>query len=97
MQSTLHYTILAQHVDGGWLTEERIRLLIGNLFSAGSGLSDARDKALIELGSSMKQQIGLLAISDGFILIALCAVFCLLTLGFTTYAPPLVPVQKEAA
>ncbi len=91
VQSALHYTILAQHVDGGWLTEERIRLLISNLFSGGSGIDDARNRALIELGTSMKQQIGLLAISDGFILVALCAAFCMFVIGFLRYAPPLVP------
>jgi DHA2 family multidrug resistance protein len=97
IQGTLHYTILAQHVDGGALTEERLRTLIGNTFSAGSGIDDARTRAVIELATSMKQQIGLLAISDGFVLIALCAAFCLLTLGFMKYAPPLVPAHKEVA
>jgi DHA2 family multidrug resistance protein len=97
IQGTLHYTILAQHLDGGSLTEERVRLLIGSVFSAGSGFDDARTKAVVELGSSMKQQIGLLAISDGFVLIALCSAFCLLILGFLTYAPPLVSPKKGAA
>jgi len=96
VQGTLHYTILAQHVDGGSLTEERLRSLIGSTFPAGSGIDDARTRAVIELGSSMKQQIGLLAISDGFVLVALCAAFCLLTLGFLKYMPPLVPANKGA-
>jgi DHA2 family multidrug resistance protein len=95
VQSALHYTILAQHVDGGWLTEERVKLLMSNLFSSGAGIDDARNRALIELGSSMKQQIGLLAISDGFVLVACCAAFCLFVMGFLTYAPPLVPAHKE--
>jgi len=80
----------------GVLTILAIHLILGSASgqaeTAGSGLPDARDKALIELGSSMKQQISLLAISDGFILIALRAAFCLLTLGF---APPLVPAPKK--
>ncbi len=97
VQGTLHYTILAQHVDGGWLTGERLRSLIGNAFSAGSGIDDAKTRAVIELASSMKEQIGLLAISDGFVLIALCAAFCLLILGLLTYAPPLVSAHKGAA
>ncbi len=57
---------------------------------------DATNRALIEIGSSMKQQIGLLAISDGFVLIALCAAFCLLILSLLVYAPPLVLPQKRA-
>ena len=100
VQGTLHYTILAQHLDGGWLTEERLRLLISNLFSAGAGLDDARARAIIELGSSAKQQIGLLAISDGFVLVTLCAAFCLLILALHAYTPPLpriVPAKQGAA
>ena len=89
VQSTLHYTILAQHVDGGWLTQDRLRALITYFFSAGSGVADAKARALIALGSSVKQQIGLLALSDGFVLIALCAAFCLVILSLLTYAPPL--------
>ncbi len=96
VQGTLHYTILAQHLDGGWLTAERLRLLISNTLSASSGAADAGTRALSELGFSMKQQIGLLAISDGFVLVSLCAAFCLLTLGLIAYAPPLVPAQKKS-
>ncbi len=65
--------------------------------AAGSGVPDARNRAIIELGSSMKQQIGLLAISDGFVFIALCAAFCMLILGFISYAPPLVPAAKTTS
>jgi DHA2 family multidrug resistance protein len=96
VQGTLHYTILAQHLDGGWLTEERLRLLIGNILSTSAAAVDARVGALDELGYSVKQQIGLLAISDGFILVSLCAAFCMLTLGLIAYAPPLVPAQKKS-
>jgi DHA2 family multidrug resistance protein len=94
IQGTLHYTILAQHVDGGWLTEERMSALATNLFAAGSGVDDAKTRAITELGSSLKQQIGLLAISDGLVLVALCAGCCLLVLSFLRYAPPMVQPQK---
>jgi DHA2 family multidrug resistance protein len=97
VQGTLHYTILAQNIDGGWLTEERVRLIVGTLFSAGSGANDAQARALIDIGSSVKQQIGLLSISDGFVLVSLCAAFCLLFLSLITYAPPLVSQNKRAA
>jgi DHA2 family multidrug resistance protein len=97
VQSTLHYTILAQHVDGGFLTEERLKLLVGHLFAAGAGYDDARVRALTELGTAMKQQIALLTISDGFLLVALCAACCLLVLGLMVYAPPIMPPQRESA
>jgi len=96
IQGTFHYTVLSQHVDGGWLTEERLRLLASNLFSDGSGLDDARLRAVLEMGSLIKQQIILLSISDGFTLIAMSAVVCLVLLGLLTYAPPLVSQMKEA-
>jgi len=95
VQGTLHYTRLSQHIDGGWLTEERLRQLISAAFSNGSGLDDARDKALVVLGLSLKQQVGLLAISDGFVLIALCALFCLVIMGFLKYVPPLTEAQVK--
>jgi len=97
IQGTFHYTVLSQHVDGGWLTEERLRLLAGNLFPTGSGLDDARLKSVLEMGSLLKQQIAILAISDGFMLIALSAVLSMVLLSLLTYAGPLVARKKEAA
>jgi MFS transporter, DHA2 family, multidrug resistance protein len=94
LQGTLHYTILAQHLDGGWLTEERLRLLMTALYPAGSGVDDARLSAIKNLSSTLKQQITLLSIEDGFVLIALSAAVCLLLLAFVTYAPPLVAHGK---
>ena len=97
VQATFHYTILAQHLDGGWLTEERLRLLLPYMSSGGSGMDDAKLNAIGVLATSLKQQIGMLALSDGFVLIALCATFCLFVLGFFSYAAPLVSPQKEPA
>ncbi len=97
VQSNFHYTVLAQNLDGGWLTEERMRLLVSQVFSGGSGIDDARLSAIGVLAGSLKQQVGMLAISDGFVLVALVATFCLFLLGLITYAPPIVTRQKEAA
>ena len=97
IQGTFHYTVLAQSLDGGWLTEERLKLLIAYLFSGGSGLDDAKLSAINVLASSLGQQIGMLAVRDGFILVALSAAFCLFVLGFITYAPPLVSPQRKSA
>jgi MFS transporter, DHA2 family, multidrug resistance protein len=91
-----HYSVLAQHIDGGSLTEERIKLLVNNLFSGGSGFDDARTRAVLELASSLKQQVVLLAISDGFVLIAASAAVCMLIVGLITYAPPMVSIKKES-
>jgi len=95
VQGKLHYTILGQHIDGGWLTDERLKQLIGATLPAGSGLDDAKTRALGQLGASLKQQVGLLAISDGFVLIALCAAFCLTIVAFLKYVPPLTPRRSS--
>jgi hypothetical protein len=97
VQAALHYTVLAQHLDGGWLTEERLRLLAGALFSEGSGPDDARLRAVLAMGAVLKEQITLLSVSDGFRLIALSAAVCMLLLAFVTYAPPLVPRRRVEA
>jgi MFS transporter, DHA2 family, multidrug resistance protein len=96
IQSNFHYTVLSQNLDGGWLTEERLNLLAHNLFPGGSGVPDARIRSVIEMGALLKQQIALLAISDGFTLIALSAAVCMLFLALLTYAPPLVSQMKQA-
>src|ERR1700733_9051847 len=69
IQGTLHYTVLSQHVDGGWLTEERLKQLATTLYPSGSGADDARLRAVVEMGTLLKQQITLLAIGDGFKLV----------------------------
>jgi DHA2 family multidrug resistance protein len=94
VQGTLHYSLLAQHLDGGWLTTERLRLLDGLLLGGGAGLSDAEIHAVSEIGGALKQQISLLALKDGFSLIAFSACFCMILLAFVSYAPPMVPDRK---
>jgi len=95
VQGDLHYLILGQNINGNWLTEEKVRELAAFSYSAGSGIDDAKSRALIELSGSLKQQVGLLSISDGFVLISLCAATCLLFIGFLSYSPPLVPRTKS--
>jgi DHA2 family multidrug resistance protein len=97
VQGNFHYTVLAQELNGGWQTDERIRLLISGLFPGGSGLDDAKLSAIGTFAQTLKQQVTMLAISDGFVLIALAAVFCLVILGCMTYATPLVSRQSKAA
>jgi DHA2 family multidrug resistance protein len=90
-----HYSVLAQHVDGGWLTEERLRLLIGGLFPGGAGIDDAGGRAILALASALKEQIVLLTLGDAFVLISISAATCMLVLSLLTYAPPLVPARKN--
>jgi DHA2 family multidrug resistance protein len=93
VQSDFHYSVIASHINGDWLTGDRLKALTVNSFGAGSGIDDAKVKALIELGGSLKQQVGLLAFSDGFVLVSLCAACCLVAIGFVSYSPPLVAAK----
>jgi MFS transporter, DHA2 family, multidrug resistance protein len=95
IQGTFHYTVLSQNIDGGWLTAQRLKHLAGTLYPNGSGADEARIRAVVELGALLKQQITLLAISDGFKLIALSAAVCMVLISFMTYAPPLVSRAKK--
>jgi MFS transporter, DHA2 family, multidrug resistance protein len=95
VQSDFHYSVAAAHINGDWLTGDRLKALTVNSFGAGSGIDDAKIKAVLELGGTLKQQVGLLAFSDGFILIALCAACCILAIGFIGYSPPLVPAKNN--
>jgi DHA2 family multidrug resistance protein len=96
VRATYNYLVVGQHLDGGWLTEERLRSVIGQVFGGGSGMDDARTRALDVVGNTLKQQIGMLAISDGFVLIALCCAACLVVLSFLTYGPPLLEPKKAS-
>jgi hypothetical protein len=44
----------------------------------------------------LKKQIALLALSDGFVLIALSAATCMVLVALIGYAPPMVPAAKGA-
>jgi len=97
IDATFRYTVLSQHIDGGWLTAERLKIVALNLLPGSSGVSDALVKALETIGTSLKQQIALLSLIDGFRLIAFSAAICMFLLAFLKYAPPLVPTTKKAA
>jgi DHA2 family multidrug resistance protein len=96
VQATFHYTVLSQHLDGGWLTQESIQKFSGVLLPAGAGIDDLRLNAAEALGAVLKKQIALLALSDGFVLIALSAATCMVLLALISYAPPMVPAAKGA-
>jgi len=95
VQGTFHYSILSRNLDGGWLTTERLKILALENFPESSGTAEAGQRALIEIGGQLKEQIVLLSIRDGFVLITLSTAVCLLLLAFVTYAPPLVPQAKK--
>ena len=98
IQGAFHYNVLAQHLDGRFQTDERLKSLAFALFPGGSGAGDATGRAAEELGNTLKQQITLLSISDGFLVIALSTVVCMLLISLLSYTPPLVsPAAKEHA
>jgi DHA2 family multidrug resistance protein len=90
VQGLYHYTVLAQNIDGGWLTDERIRQSATNLIGLGASLADDKARAVHALGESLHQQVGGLAITDGFRLIAISALFCIILIASMAYAPPIV-------
>jgi DHA2 family multidrug resistance protein len=95
IQNANNYNTLAHYVDGGWLTDERIKSLVGTVLPGSSGLADAGARSAIELGSALKLQIGILSLSNGFLFIALAATFCMLLIGFMVYTPPLTPAKAS--
>jgi hypothetical protein len=94
VQGDFHYSVVASHINDDWLTGDRLKALTVNSFGAGSGIDDAKVKAVLELGGSLKQQVGLLAFGDGFVLVALSAACCIIAIGLVRYSPPLVPAKS---
>lgn len=93
VQGAFHYLVLAGNLDGGWRSEEMIRPIILSGPLAGASMSQSRELALSEAGETLKRQVGMLSISDGFMLIIWCVIFCLVLIGFITYSAPL-PVRS---
>ena len=94
VQGDLHYSVLSAHINGDWRTTERATALAVHSSVASSGIDEAVAKAISSLGVSLKQQVALLSLADGFVLIALVSAVCIIGIGFVTYSPPL--VSKKA-
>jgi DHA2 family multidrug resistance protein len=71
IREQLHSNLLGLHVNiGGWLADERVRLLTAGLFPGSSGAEEAQARALGVLSQQVRGQAYTLAIGDAFILIA---------------------------
>jgi DHA2 family multidrug resistance protein len=90
IQNACNYNTLARYIDGGWLTDERIKSLVGTALPGSAGLADAGTRSALELSTAFKQQIGILSISNGFLLIAFAAGLCIVLIGCLRYTSPLV-------
>jgi MFS transporter, DHA2 family, multidrug resistance protein len=79
VREQLHSNLLGLHVQiGDWLTDERVSMLTGGLFSESAGPEEARQRAVGILSQQVHAQAYTLAISDAFQLIAWMVVSYLL-------------------
>ena len=78
-----HSNVLGLHVQaGGWLTDERIRVLSGGLLPGSTGPEAAHERAVEILSQQVRAQAYTMAIADGFILIGWMVVAYLLLMLF---------------
>jgi DHA2 family multidrug resistance protein len=82
VREKFHSNLLGLHVQvGSWLTDERLRVPSGGLFSGSTGSEEAQGRALDILSHQVRAQAYTMAVADGFILIAwIAAVYLLLML-----------------
>jgi len=69
VREKFHSNLLGLHVQAGWLTDERLRLLTGGLLSSSTGPEEAQYRAVGILSQQVGAQAYTLAIADGFILV----------------------------
>jgi DHA2 family multidrug resistance protein len=83
VREQFHSNAIGLHVDAGnWITEERLRLLTGGLFSNSSGLEEAQARAILVLGNQIKLQAYTLAYIDAFTVIATVAAVIMVLIAF---------------
>ncbi len=71
VRERFHSNMLGLHVQAGtWLTDERVRMLTGGLFTTSSGSPEAQSRAIDILGQQVRGQAYTQAIADGFTAIA---------------------------
>jgi MFS transporter, DHA2 family, multidrug resistance protein len=79
VREKFHSNLLGLHVvSGGWLSDERLRMLSGGLFPDSGGSEEAQYRAIAILGQQVRAQAYTLATSDGFILVGWMVVAYLL-------------------
>jgi DHA2 family multidrug resistance protein len=75
VREQFHSNLLGLHLQvGGWLTDERLRVLTGGLVQGSASSEEAQYRALGILNRQVRGQAYTLAIADGFILIGWMAV-----------------------
>ena len=71
VREQFHSNMLGLNVQaGGWLTDERLRMLSGGLLPGSTGLDEAQAHAVGLLSQQVRGQAYTLATVDGFVLIA---------------------------
>jgi MFS transporter, DHA2 family, multidrug resistance protein len=71
VREQFYSNMIGQHVEAGaWLSNERLRMLTGELAASSSGSDESQARALVVLAGQVKQQAYTLAYSDGFLVIA---------------------------
>ncbi|PWT99490.1 MAG: MFS transporter [Terriglobia bacterium] len=83
VREKLHSNLLGLHLQiGSWLTDERLRLLSGGLFSGSTGQDEAQKRAIGILSKQVHAQAYTMAIADGFLLVGWMVVAYLLLMLF---------------
>jgi DHA2 family multidrug resistance protein len=83
VREKFHSNLLGLHLQSGsWLTDERLRLLSGGIFSASAGPDEAQYRAIGILSQQVRAQAYTLATADGFILAGWMAAAYLLLMLF---------------
>jgi DHA2 family multidrug resistance protein len=83
VREQFHSNMLGLNVQaGGWLTDERLRMLTGGLLPGSTGLDEAQARAVGLLSQQLRGQAYTLATGDGFVLIAWVMVGFLLMMLF---------------
>ena len=85
----IHYNVMSAHINGDWLTTERLQYLTAQAAGAASETGDA----VGILSGQFKQQVALLSYGDGFILVAIVALVAVIACAFITETPQLVPAD----
>jgi len=87
MREQFHSSLLGLHVQfGSSVTDQRLMGFQAALSPYSTGLT-ATDRAAELVGLQVRQQAFTLAISDSFLLIAMCCVLCLVVIAFMSRVP----------
>ena len=82
VREKFHSNLIGLHVEAGnWLTDDRLRFLVGGVRSNSTGMEAQRRSAAL-LGGQVKQQAYTLAYMDGFMIIAWVCVGVIVLVAF---------------